>query len=153
MGAAVRKGLLNAGEGLKEILAKLGSSVRETAAILVEKVLEKIPEDKKKLMPFGLGGVACLLLILAAVMLAGRAGNGKAAGDLLMTTGPAVPVEDLFLPAEPDFLPEVLLEREPGQPWTAEDAIPYWKDLKDGRENEWRGESGAVIDELMESVP
>lgn len=127
IGTAVRQRLLNAGEDLKNM---------------------------KKPVLIGLGGAVCLLIIIIAVLLAGRAGNGERAGDLpAVAAGPAVPAEDLFLPAEPDFLPEALLEREPSRPWKTEDAAPYWKNLKDGHENEWRGESGAVIDDLMESVP
>ena len=154
IGAALRRGLFCAGEKLGTIPAKLGSLLYGKAVIPADKILALIPPDKRKPVLLGLGGAVCILIILAALMLANRAGKSGGAGDLLaVRAGPAIPAEDLFLPAEPDFLPEVLLEREPRRPWTAEDAAPYWKNLKDRRGDEWREESGAVIDELMESVP
>jgi hypothetical protein len=151
---AVRQRLLSAGEDLRTIPAWLGSFLYGKAVTLADKLFGKIPQNMRKPVLIGLGGAVCLLIIIIVVLLAGRAGNGKRAGDFpVMAAGPAVPAEDLFLPAEPDFLPEALLEREPHRPWTTEDVAPYWENLKDGHENEWRAESSAVIDDLMESVP
>ncbi|MDR3139121.1 MAG: hypothetical protein LBT95_05545 [Treponema sp.] len=59
--------------------------------------------------------------------------------------------EELFLPEEPDFLPEFIPDREPG-PWTAEDARSFWTDPSKDAEL-WRRRTETVIDELLEQIP
>jgi hypothetical protein len=61
--------------------------------------------------------------------------------------------EDLFLPDEPDFLPEVLLNREPRNPWTLEDVRPFWTDPLQDDPELWRERIKAAIDEFLEGVP
>jgi hypothetical protein len=152
--AAVRQRFSYIGKKFEGIPAKLGPLLYDKAAIPADKILARIPPDMRRPVLFGLGGAVFLLIIIVALMLANRAGKSRESGDLpAMPAGPAIPAEELFLPAEPDFLPQALLEREPYRSWTAEDAAPYWKNLKNGRGDEWREESRAVIDELMESVP
>jgi hypothetical protein len=64
----------------------------------------------------------------------------------------SIPPEELFMPGEPDFLPEVLLEREPREAWTADDALPFWTDpLEDQRV--WQGRLDGAVDELLERFP
>ena len=66
-----------------------------------------------------------------------------------------VPVspDEIFLPEEPDFVPPVILEREPRTAWTLDDAIPFWQDpLKEG-EGPWRERIKIMIDEFLENVP
>jgi hypothetical protein len=65
----------------------------------------------------------------------------------------ALPLEDFFLPYEPDFVPGVLLEREPRDSWTEEDARPFWTDPMDGNEELWRKRIESGIDVLLEQVP
>ena len=64
-----------------------------------------------------------------------------------------LPAEDFFLPYEPDFVPDVLLEREPKDPWTEEDTRPYWTNPLDGNEAAWRKRIESGIDSLLEQVP
>ena len=64
-----------------------------------------------------------------------------------------LPVEDFFLPYEPDFVPDVLLEREPKDSWTEEDARPFWTDPLEGNEGAWRKRIESGIDSLLEHVP
>jgi hypothetical protein len=64
-----------------------------------------------------------------------------------------VPPEDLFLPDEPDFLPEVLPERAPREFRPAEDAPPFWTDPGEKDSALWRDRVKAAVDELMERVP
>ncbi|MDR2418999.1 MAG: hypothetical protein LBD79_08090 [Treponema sp.] len=61
--------------------------------------------------------------------------------------------EELFLPDEPDFLPEVLLEREPRNPWTIEDVRPFWTDPLHDDPEQWRKRIKVAIDEFLEGVP
>jgi hypothetical protein len=73
--------------------------------------------------------------------------------ELRDTLGPRpIPPEELFLPDEPDFLPEVLLEREPA-PLTAEDARSFWTDPLEGGEELWLERIKTVIDDLLEPIP
>jgi len=59
--------------------------------------------------------------------------------------------DDFFIPAEPDFLPEFLLERDPGHTWSIEDIRPYWKSPE--RTGRWQDEIKSAVDKLMEGVP
>ncbi|MDR2632781.1 MAG: hypothetical protein LBC51_04050 [Treponema sp.] len=61
--------------------------------------------------------------------------------------------EALFLPDEPDFLPEVLLEREQRNPWTVEDVRPFWTNPLQDDPEQWRERIKAAIDEFLEGVP
>ncbi|MDR2552766.1 MAG: hypothetical protein LBD31_06350 [Treponema sp.] len=67
--------------------------------------------------------------------------------------GPVSPAEDFFLPYEPDFVPGVLLEREPRTGWAEEDARPFWSDPMEGNEEAWRKRIESGIDALLEQVP
>jgi hypothetical protein len=65
----------------------------------------------------------------------------------------SIPAEDLFLPDEPDFLPGIILEREPRGAWSSEDARQFWSNPSDGDETLWRERISSTIDELLEGVP
>jgi hypothetical protein len=64
-----------------------------------------------------------------------------------------IPPEELFLPDEPDFLPEVLWEREPREFWTPEDALPFWTDPLENNRRVWQERAEGMIDELLERLP
>jgi hypothetical protein len=113
--------------------------------------------NRKRLL-IGVGAaLAVLLLSLAAVLLitsrGSRAGPPPAEGRAGPVQGLRIPPEELFFPDEPDFIPGVLLEREPRDSWTAEDAAPYWQDPLKYGEEPWREQAESVIDELLERVP
>jgi hypothetical protein len=61
--------------------------------------------------------------------------------------------EALFLPAQPDFLPPVLLEQEQKKSWTEEDAGQFWKNPADYPADFWKERLRDSIDRIMESVP
>jgi hypothetical protein len=61
--------------------------------------------------------------------------------------------EDVFLPDEPDFLPEVLLNREPRNPWTAEEVRPFWTDPLQDDPEWWQERIKVTIDAFLEGVP
>jgi hypothetical protein len=61
--------------------------------------------------------------------------------------------EDFFMPPEPDFVPRVLLEREPGDGWSEEDARPFWTDPMEENPETWRRRIEEGVDELLENVP
>jgi hypothetical protein len=64
-----------------------------------------------------------------------------------------IPQEELFLPDEPEFLPELLLERERREIWTADDGRPYWNDPRENSDSLWRERVRTEIDALLENVP
>jgi len=100
--------------------------------------------------------IIILLLVLAAVSRPGK-GLKSADGFFDHSKEPiereVLPLEDFFLPYEPDFIPDVLLEREPKESWTEEDARPFWTDPLEGNESVWRKRIESEIDSLLERVP
>ena len=64
-----------------------------------------------------------------------------------------IPPEDFFLPDEPDFIPDVLLEREKRSSWSEQDAMEYWQNPLEAGEEQWRKKIEAAIDEYLERVP
>ncbi|GHV89194.1 hypothetical protein AGMMS50267_15540 [Spirochaetia bacterium] len=64
-----------------------------------------------------------------------------------------LPMEELFLADEPDFLPPVLLEREQRDAWTTEDVRPYWTDPLEEGAAVYQDMMSAVVDGIMERVP
>jgi hypothetical protein len=98
--------------------------------------------------------IILLLLVLAlASSRSGGSGDGAAAPASDLSADPGLPADEFFLPYEPDFVPGVLLEREPRDGWTEEDARPYWTDPKEGNEEAWRRRIEKGIDAMLESVP
>ncbi|MDR1105633.1 MAG: hypothetical protein LBL44_04680 [Treponema sp.] len=95
---------------------------------------------------------ALILLILGLVMLTVM-NNNAGEGDIPQAGRPVIPPEELFLPEEPGFVPPVLLEREPRESWSAEDAAPFWHDPLERGEEPWRERIEAVIDDLLKEVP
>jgi len=61
--------------------------------------------------------------------------------------------DELFPPEEPDFLPRVLLSREPRSAWSVEDAEPFWTDPASMDQVALHSEAKQIIDALMETVP
>jgi hypothetical protein len=132
-------------------LKEFGQDSIKNLASLPEKILDRIPEEKRKLFIYLLCGLVFLLIITMVIALAG---SGKRSGDIqAVAAGPGIPAEELFYMAEPDFLPFLLLERQPGQPWAPDDIRPYWTDPVSGYEDKWREMAESVIDKLMEGVP
>jgi hypothetical protein len=117
----------------------------------VNNLLDRAGPDKRKPLLMGLGGLAGVFLILAIA--AGTLNSKKRR----MTSPEAVPegltiaVEELFIPAEPDFVPEFTFERETRRFWSLEDIRPYWKTPNSS--DRWREEIKSAVDKLMEGIP
>ena len=120
----------------------------EILAILPS-VFANLRPEKKRLVFFGFGGFAVLIILILIVSLAQGSGRTDSINPLI--AGPLIPQEELFYPDEPDFVPQFLLEREPRQSWTIEDIRPYW--VRPENPDFWRGEISSAIDLLMEGVP
>jgi hypothetical protein len=98
--------------------------------------------------------IVLLLVILAIVTFNGTAKTARTTEKSApVFQEPSLPPEDFFLPYEPDFVPDVLLEREPRDGWTEEDARPFWTDPLEGNEEAWRKRVESGVDALLERVP
>jgi hypothetical protein len=64
-----------------------------------------------------------------------------------------IKAEELFLPSEPDFIPEAILDREPNSSWTDEDAELFWSDPLDGNADVWKNRIFKAVDDIMENIP
>jgi len=141
-------------EPIKAITAVLGKLFAEKAAPLASRLRQAFASiqftgEKKRLMFFAVGGLAALLLVLviAAAALSSQ-GPRERAPELSIH---AIPPEELFIPAEPDFVPDFLLEREPRHFWSIEDIRPYWR--TPANPDFWQEVVRSAVDELMENVP
>ena len=119
--------------------------------VLADRLFSRFPEEKRRTMLFSAGGLAALLLILVITVLAGSFGGPKKGAVPDISKGPQIPSEELFIPGEPDFVPEYLMERDPRRSWSLEDIRPYWKAPADS--GLWRDEIKSAVDKLMEAVP
>ena len=101
--------------------------------------------------------VIVVLLLILAVVSRSKAGSKQEKGLYEYALDPIqrekLPAEDFFLPYEPDFVPDVLLEREPKESWTEEDARPFWTNPLEDNESVWRKRIESEMDSLMEHVP
>lgn len=116
-----------------------------------DRLFGHFPAEKRRTMLLALGGLTALFLILIISILAATFSGPKKDVPAAMSAGPNIPSEDLFIPGEPDFLPDFILEREPRRSWSLEDVRPYWKNP--ANPELWRGEVKSAVDKLMESVP
>lgn len=106
----------------------------------------------------GLIAVLALACLALAIVLIGGVGadkgDGLSAAELGAEFAPrAIAAAELFLPAEPDFLPELIRSRERRTAWTAEDAAPYWTDPASLESAPLTAAAKAAIDALLETVP
>jgi hypothetical protein len=64
----------------------------------------------------------------------------------------AAAASEIFLPEEPDFLPQVLLQRESSTVWTLEDGKKYWNAPQEDGGIIWLDTIEKTIDTLLEKV-
>jgi hypothetical protein len=140
-------------------IRNLAGKAADFVKILPEKIFHR------KILFIGLGAVLFILLVLivcfiTVVILMNRIPDSPAPGTEALSGAlqpgdlrPQIPLEDLFFPEEPDFLPDVIPERERRDFWTAGDAEPFWYNPLDEGEKQWRDRIESVIDELLEQAP
>ena len=116
---------------------------------MTDKISEFLPREKRRIFLYITGGLVlaaiCLTIISLIIAI-------KKPETQIKLSGSPIPAEELFYPAEPDFLPRLLLDHEPRRRWTANDIKPFWKDPGPGHEAQWREAAISVIDKLMEGV-
>jgi hypothetical protein len=111
------------------------------------------PEDKKRIIYIGTGAFALILTLSVLLSLSRPDKPERVKEPERVSTKIVIPVDEIFLPDEPDFVPGVLLEREKRVKWTEEDAAVYWQDPLKYGEEQWREKIETAIDEFLERVP
>jgi hypothetical protein len=108
------------------------------------------PEIKKPLL-IGSGALIGIFLIL--VVAAGVSGSKKKqmVSSEAAPDGLTIAMEELFIPAEPDFVPEFIFEREKRRFWSLEDIRLYWRTPDSG--DRWKEEIKLAVDKLMDGIP
>ncbi len=120
--------------------------------------IKPLASNKKLLVLIGgctLGFILLIsLLVISFRMNHNRKEMQKASQELNRLFAPlAIKPEELFIPKEPDFIPEVILDREPRAVWTDEDAEQFWKDPLDGNADVWKERIFTAVDDLLENIP
>jgi len=144
--ACLRRGKRNAGRPFHRKAALRSEKINA----FQDRFLYRFPEGKRKPVFFGLAGLVLLFFILIIVLIASPGKSAKPASQA-MGAVPVIAQDDLFMPAEPDFLPEFLLERDPRHSWSLDDIVPYWKSPE--KTGLWQEEIKSAVDKLMEGVP
>ena len=126
--------------------------IRESLQELMQKLLEKIPENKRRAVLLLIMG-SLILLLFIMILLLKTSDNGDQGETSPAVQWQLIPIDDFFLPQEPDFIPGVLLEREQRTSWTEDDARVYWQDPLQYGEEIWRGRVDTVIDQFLEHIP
>ncbi|MCL2277608.1 MAG: hypothetical protein FWC21_06885 [Treponema sp.] len=109
-------------------------------------------DQKKKLILACTAAFAFILTIAVVISISATNNNDTQAQPERLTVIFPIPVDEIFLPDEPDFLPDVLLERERRLYWSEQDASEYWQDPLRSGEETWRVMIETSIDDLLERV-
>jgi len=110
----------------------------------------------KRYWPFIAAGLVILVitpLVTFAVLRSRAQAEKTQAPPAPLFEDVAIPDESLFLPDEPDFVPEVLPERERRETWTERDAERFWQDPRAGGEEPLKDDLTEAIDRILERVP
>ena len=145
--------------GLGTIIESIGEKIKNLLPAFdgLSSVREKIKTNTKVVMiaVAALMVIIALLLVLAVVSHTKRETTGESqyefSNDQILRE--KLPADEFFLPYEPDFVPDVLLEREPKESWAEEDVRSFWTDPLEGNEGTWRKRIESGIDALLENVP
>jgi hypothetical protein len=131
-------------------------TIRDGTAELAYRVKERFTADPKlKLISAGviLGAILVILGVMLILTRNGRARRIRDSENIAELFRMELPPEELFLDNEPDFLPDVLLERKRRDKWNADDARPYWTDPGYEEAEVYENMMGSVVDGIMERVP
>jgi hypothetical protein len=120
--------------------------------------MQSFISNKKVLILIGGSAAGLLLLILLLVISLRMKDNQDEAVQRSHEENPvftlrAIKQDELFLPREPDFLPDVMLDRDPKTFWTDEDAEQYWKDALNDNPELWKNRIFNAVDDIMENIP
>jgi hypothetical protein len=110
--------------------------------------------------PLRAGLVAVSALACAALAFIIFAGRGRSEKDGLSAAALSaefaprtIAADELFLPAEPDFLPGLIRSREQRTAWTEVEATPFWTDPAGLDQKPLVDAASAAVDGLLGTVP
>jgi len=135
---------------LGEKITSTGDAFLHRFRAFVADRIQLIPETIRRPFIIGIGALAVIIVFLIFVLIINTGKKEKNSANVV-TMGISIPSEELFIPAEPDFIPKFLLEREPRRYWTLEEIRPYWKAPRNIER--WKEEIKSAVDKLMEGVP
>ena len=127
--------------------------IRDSLQEFAQNLLERIPENKRRVVLLLITASVALLLFAMIMLLKTSDNRDRGETADVGVQWQLTPINDFFLPEEPDFIPGVLLEREQRANWTKDDARVYWRDPLQYGEEIWRGRVDTVIDEFLEHIP
>jgi len=147
-------GFLGKSNETPQITRGFFDKIKEPFSALVTGVKDAINNagpNKKKPLLIGFGALAGLFLVLAIAAGISSSKKRRIVSPVAASGNLTIAVEDLFIPAEPDFVPEFIFEREKRSFWSIEDIRQYWR-IPDTSER-WRDEIKSAVDKLMEDIP
>jgi len=98
-------------------------------------------------------GAAALLLLCVIFLIVMRVNSSKREKVLSAATANAIPVTELFLPAEPLQVPGVLLFRGRKPAWNVDEAKRWYTEPDEASLERLRAIGQASVDAMLESVP
>ncbi|GMO32438.1 MAG: hypothetical protein Ta2F_08340 [Termitinemataceae bacterium] len=120
------------------------------------KQLKKITADNKQIVfQIKIAGIifAALLVVtvLVTVLVVKKHNSQKKVIPVFNVE--RITEDQLFIPDEPDFLPDVILENEQKKNWTKEDAKKFWTDPATYPAEVWQDKISGAVDKLLERIP
>jgi hypothetical protein len=116
--------------GIGELVSGFGEKVKAAPAKMAAFIHER------RVYAFCVVGAILIILVLLIILQIVKHEPAKAAvapAPYSAGSAPAsVKPSDFFMSDEPDFVPGVLLGREPADGWVEEDARPFWTDPLEG---------------------
>jgi hypothetical protein len=133
-----------------------------TPLVSITAALNNLLETYKRIVMLAFGTLAAILCLLVGVLLFLRYNAQRTDTQNLsepvrtslqvINDGSSIPVEDIFLPDKPDYLPEVILEQEP-HVWSAEDTRIYWTNPLENDHINWQDTITNMVNDIMDAVP
>ena len=118
----------------------------------IQGLFRKLSIVQKRRLAIGCTVVFSLILTLSVIIPMLNKERELPAGPERLIINSPIPPGELFLPDEPDFVPDFLLERERRTSWTENDANEHWQNpLKEGEE-QWRQIIESTVDGILERV-
>ena len=108
--------------------------------------------QKRRLILICTAVFSFLLTLSVIISLGGNKKGAPAEPERQQIISP-IPAGELFIPDEPDFIPQILPGRERRTTWTEENAEEFWHDPLRQGEAQWRDNIETAIDKFMERVP
>jgi len=113
-----------------------------------------LPDEKKqRIVLVFTAGIVVVLVLSVVLSLRSPDKEEPPAEAARLDSRIVIPLDDIFLPDEPDFIPGVLLGRDKRSAWTEQDAEEYWLDPLRYGEEQWREKIEMAVDDFLERVP